>query len=192
MLVAAGCPVIKTHVGHPLLLHFLQPFQGFFIFRVDPLVHHGGELVGLGAEFLVFFQAMGLGAKHHTLLRVIKKNVRDIGMCGEQSFQGVSAGLAGGGKSRADVVNQFICPVINLLFGNCQYLAELTLNGGLESVFTLDLFQMESAQDHQSRGGQYHGEFQRQDQPSSLVPAAFWLHGVSLIGPFLGHPATRQ
>src|SRR5438309_11894801 len=100
----------------------------------------------------------------------------EIGASGEHTVERVTAGLVDARKVVARIVHQFISAVINLLFGNCQDLAELTLNGSLESVFTLDLFQMESAQDQQGRGGQYHGEFMSQDQTSSLVPAALQFH----------------
>src|SRR5438034_4570351 len=100
----------------------------------------------------------------------------EIGTRGEHAVERVTACLAGSRKFVACVVGQLIRPVIYLLFGNCQYLAELALNGGLESMFTLDLFQMKRAQDHQGRGRQYNGELKRQYQPSSLIPAAFQFH----------------
>src|SRR5438270_12819329 len=100
----------------------------------------------------------------------------EIGASGEYAVERVTARLVDARKDVAPIVHQFVRPVINLLFRNCQDLAELTLNGSLESVFPLDLFQMKSAQNYQGRGGQYHGEFQRQYQPSSLVPAAFQFH----------------
>src|SRR2546430_11273875 len=124
---------------------------------------------------------MRLRAKHQSTLRVEQEDMREIRSSGEDTVESVATGFVDAGKVVAGIVHQFIPAVIDLLFGNCQDLAEFTLNGGLESVFTLDLFQMESAQDHQGRGGQYYGEFQRQDQPSSLVPAAFQFHFGLLI-----------
>ena len=76
----------------------------------------------------------------------------EIRASSEHTVERVTAGLVDAWKFVARIVCQLIRPVINLLFGNYQYLAELTLNGGFESVFTLDLFQMERAQDHQGRG----------------------------------------
>src|SRR6266550_4904191 len=109
---------------------------------------------------------MRLRAKHQSSFRVIKEDMCEIGASSEHTIERVTAGLVDTRKFVACIVSQFIRPVINLLFGNCQYLAELTLNGGLESVFTLNLFQMERAQDHQGRGGYYDGQLKRQYQAS--------------------------
>src|SRR6266478_7360554 len=119
---------------------------------------------------------MRLRAKHQSTFRVVEEDMCEIRASGEHTVERVTAGFVDAWKFVARIVCQLVRPVINLLFGNYQYLAELTLNGGLESVFTLDLFQMERAQDHQSRGGQYHGQLKRQYQASSLVPAAFQFH----------------
>ena len=71
----------------------------------------------------------------------------NIWMSAEDSIQVYAAGFARRGEFATNIVHQFVCFVVDLLFGNGQDLTEVALDGGLNRAVALDGFQMHCTQD---------------------------------------------
>ncbi len=56
----------------------------------------------------------------------------------ENSIQGLAASVARGGKFTANIVRQFVCFVVDLLFRNSQDLTEVALDGRFDRTISLD------------------------------------------------------
>ena len=126
------------------------------------------EVCGLIAKPGVF-ETGRLGANDQAGVRVIDKNMTDIGMCRQNMIQVDGAGLAGSGEVGANVIHQVVGALVELLLGDLQHLGEIALNRRLHPAIALDGHQMKGAQDHQCRGWQYHGQFKTEDQTGSIV-----------------------
>jgi len=66
-----------------------------------------------------------------------------------------------------------------VLFGNCQHLIEITLDGSFNGTVSLESLQMKAAENHQRGGRQHNRKLQNEYQPSSFVPAPLELHRIS-------------
>src|SRR6516165_2371850 len=86
-----------------------------------------------------------------------------------------------GWKSASNVVQLFVCFLVDLLFGNGQHLAEVALDGSFHAPGALDVHQMPGAQNHKSGRGENHSEFEGQYESGSLIPAPFRFHRELLI-----------
>ena len=69
----------------------------------------------------------------------------DVRMSGEDSIQSHAAGITRRGKLAANVVHECVCFMVDLLFGNCQDLTEVALDGCLNRTVALDGLQMPGA-----------------------------------------------
>src|SRR2546427_5778441 len=104
-----------------------------------------------------------------------------VGMRGKKSVERFGARHTRGRKPASNIVQLFICLVVDLLLGNGQHLAEVALYGGLHCPVALDVVQVPRAEDHEGRGGQGYGEFEGEHQPGSFVPTPFRVHDELLI-----------
>src|SRR5215831_4160901 len=99
----------------------------------------------------------------------------------EDSVKGLAAGVPGRGKLTSNIVCEFVCFMVDLLFGYSKDLVKVTLNGRFHSTVTLDGLQMSCAQDDQRGSGQDYRQLQNQHHAGSRVSWAFRFHPVLLI-----------
>src|SRR5215472_9962787 len=100
----------------------------------------------------------------------------NIRMGTEDSVEGLAAGVARYRKLTSNVIREFVCFVVDLLFGYSKDLAEVTLNSRFHRTVTLDGLQMPCAQDDQGGSGQDYGQLQNQHHAGSRVSWAFRVH----------------
>ena len=100
----------------------------------------------------------------------------NIRMSGENSIQGLTAGLTRHRKFVANIVHQFVCFVIDLFFGNGQDLTEVALDGRFNRAITLDGLQVSGTQEDQGGSRQDYSQFHRQYQPAACASGLFRFH----------------
>src|SRR6266566_5432568 len=106
--------------------------------ELPPSLDHLGHVLRLAAKTGVILYPVRLRAHDKSLLGIVEHQMSNIWMGAEDSIHGYVAGVARHGKFVADIVHQFVCFVVDLLFRNSQDLAEVTLDGCLNRAVALN------------------------------------------------------
>src|SRR5437764_1312154 len=181
VLVASLHPVSLEKIRSALHFHFLQFLGKFVVFQFPPALHHLGQVLGLMAKTGIIFQPVRLGPYYESIFWVVKHQMSNIWMRRKDSVESLVAGLARRRKFTANVVCEFVCFVVNLLFRNSQDLAEVTLNSRFHGTVSLDRLQMPRAQDDQGGRGQDDCQLQEQHHSGPSVSWSFGFHPELLI-----------
>ena len=154
VFVSAGWPVGFKHVRGPsFLVLLLQRVMRIFESDLQPTLPHVGKVAGLAPEICIFKPA-GLGSKYHSSFFVKDKYVSDVWIGCEDLVQTASTSLALWWKLVANIVQEFIRSMVDLLFRNRQHLAEVTLDDCFHVAITLEGLQMMHTQNDENCDGQ--------------------------------------
>jgi len=97
---------------------------------------------------LIILQAVGLGTEHHAVIGIVSEQMGGVGMRGKKPVERFRASHTRGREPASNIIQLFVCLLVDLLFGNGQHLGEITLYGGFHRPVTLDVHQVPCAQDH--------------------------------------------
>src|ERR1700751_898978 len=185
MLVSSGGPVILTGVRKAsTFLLLMQASYQLIVVRRHPGPRHFEETFALLMK-LGFLHAVRLGAENPTLPpRAIDKYMRCIRMRSQDLVQSTAAAGTGPWKLLAYVVDQFVGPLVNLLFRNGEYLVEVALDRCGHRLIALDVLQVVHAESDQYPHRQNYCELEREDQSSLRIPAGAQFLEIHLINSF--------
>src|SRR5437660_6411127 len=148
VFLASWHPILEGVVWRALLLHFGHRFQETLVLHLQPALAHFGQAIGLRMKRLIILQAIGLGTEHHAVIGIVSEQMGGVGMRGKKPVERFRASHTRGREPASNIIQLFVCLLVDLLFGNGQHLGEITLYGGFHGPVTLDVHQVPCAQGH--------------------------------------------
>src|SRR5215469_6849448 len=151
MFVSPSCPVGIEDVGSTRVSLFLfQTRHQFLVISGHPtLCHFQKPLTFLLKIWLL--QSRRLRAEHPSTYWVINEHVSGVRVCCEKFVEISITGLSLLRKLFADVIDQVVGLLINLLLRNSKNLAEVALDRCRHHLIALDMFQVVHTEQNQHR-----------------------------------------